>query len=44
MKEKAKVKFTNKNRSQFFMTLKGRVDNYFTENHLEKTANTQMVV
>jgi len=44
MQTKPKIRFTNKNRSQFFGVLKTRVDNFFTENNLYKTANSEMVV
>ncbi len=38
-----KVKFTNKNKTQFFNTLKERVDNYFIENNISQNANATMV-
>lgn len=40
---KPKIKFTNKNRTLFFSTLKERVDNYFTENNISQHANPTMV-
>lgn len=44
MKLKGKVKFVNKNKSLFFPTLRKRVDAYFVENQLSKTANATMVI
>ncbi|WP_018478925.1 fatty acid desaturase family protein [Pontibacter roseus] len=44
MKLQSKVKFVNKDKSLFFPTLRKRVDNYFLENSLPKTANTAMLV
>ncbi|WP_460925361.1 fatty acid desaturase family protein [Pontibacter brevis] len=44
MKLKGKVKFVPKDKSLFFATLRKRVDNYFAENSIAKTANTTMVV
>ncbi|ARS34340.1 fatty acid desaturase family protein [Pontibacter actiniarum] len=44
MKLKGKVKFVNKNKSSFFPTLRKRVDAYFIENNIPKTANATMVV
>ncbi|MFD2247078.1 fatty acid desaturase family protein [Pontibacter ruber] len=44
MKLKGQVKFVNKDKSLFFPTLRKRVDAYFIENNLPKTANTAMVV
>lgn len=38
-----KLKFKNIQRSEFFATVKKRVDNYFTENNLSKYANGSMV-
>lgn len=40
---KAKVKFINKDKTQFFNILKERVDNYFTENNISQHANATMV-
>lgn len=39
---KQKIKFTNKNKTQFYDTLKERVDNYFTTNGISKHANGKM--
>lgn len=44
MASKARIRFTNPNRSQFFNVLKSRVDNYFTENNIRRNANGQMVL
>jgi linoleoyl-CoA desaturase len=44
MKLKGKVKFVSQDKNLFFATLRKRVDDYFTENNLAKTANTAMVV
>ena len=44
MKIKGQVKFVDRDKSKFFMTLKKRVDNYFTENNISKHANTSMVI
>ncbi|MHA6248806.1 fatty acid desaturase family protein [Pontibacter sp. CAU 1760] len=44
MKLKGKVKFIPQDKNLFFATLRKRVDAYFTENHLQKTANSTMVV
>ncbi|HEX8516480.1 MAG TPA: acyl-CoA desaturase [Bacteroidia bacterium] len=40
---KAKIKFTNKDKTQFFSVLKQRVDNYFIENKISQHANGTMV-
>jgi linoleoyl-CoA desaturase len=40
---KQKVKFINKDKTQFYGTLKQRVDNYFIENNLSQHANAAMV-
>ena len=40
---KQKIKFTNKDKTQFFATLKERVDTYFTENNISQHANATMV-
>jgi len=40
---KAKIKFTNKDKTQFFNVLKQRVDNYFIENNISQHANATMV-
>lgn len=44
MKLQSKVKFVNKDKSLFFPTLRKRVDAYFSENNIPKTANTAMIV
>ena len=44
MKLKGKVKFVSRDKNLFFATLRKRVDNYFAENNIPKTANTAMVV
>ncbi|MCP2043763.1 acyl-CoA desaturase [Pontibacter sp. HSC-36F09] len=44
MKLQSKVKFVNKDKSLFFPTLRKRVDAYFAENNIPKTANTAMIV
>jgi linoleoyl-CoA desaturase len=38
-----KVKFVNAQKSEFFTTLKNRVDHYFTSNNISKHANASMV-
>ena len=40
---KQKIKFTNKDKTQFFSTLKERVDNYFIENKISQHADITMV-
>jgi linoleoyl-CoA desaturase len=40
---KPKIKFVNKDKTQFFNVLKQRVDNYFIENDLSQHANGTMV-
>lgn len=44
MNLKGQVKFVSKDKTQFFATLKKRVDNYFIENNLSKNANAEMVI
>lgn len=44
MKLKGQVKFINKDKNQFFATLKKRVDAYFTENNISKYANSVLVI
>ncbi|GHA53861.1 fatty acid desaturase family protein [Pontibacter akesuensis] len=44
MNVKTKVKFVSKDKNLFFATLRKRVDTYFIENNIAKTANTTMVV
>ncbi|MBA3705346.1 MAG: acyl-CoA desaturase [Bacteroidetes bacterium] len=43
MKMKQKIRFINKDKTQFFNTLKERVDNYFIENNISQHANFTMV-
>ncbi|HMN31875.1 MAG: acyl-CoA desaturase [Chitinophagaceae bacterium] len=43
MQQKKRVKFVNKNRTQFLKVLKQRVDAYFEENKIDKHANKTMV-
>lgn len=43
MKTKPQVRFVNKDKNQFFPTLKNRVDQYFVQNNLSKHANATMV-
>ncbi len=40
---KPKIKFINKDKTQFFNVLKQRVDNYFIENNISQHANAAMV-
>ena len=40
---RTKIKFTNKDKTQFYNTLKERVDSYFTENNISQHANATMV-
>lgn len=40
---KQKIKFINKDKTQFYNTLKARVDNYFIENNISQHANGTMV-
>lgn len=44
MELKKRVKFVNKDKTQFLKTLKQRVDAYFAENKLDKRANVAMVI
>ncbi len=44
MEQKKRVKFVNRERTQFLKTLKQRVDQYFAENNLDKQANATMVI
>jgi linoleoyl-CoA desaturase len=39
-----KIRFVDKNQSQFYPTVKNRVEQYFTENNISKHANTAMVL
>ena len=43
MKQKAKIKFVQKNRTNFAAELRKRVDAYFTDNQLSKHANAGMI-
>ena len=40
---KQKIKFINKDKTQFYNILKARVDNYFIENKISQNANPNMV-
>jgi len=42
MAEKMKIRFTNKNKTEFFYTLRKRVDEYFKEKGISKSGNAQM--
>ncbi|MDQ3073356.1 MAG: acyl-CoA desaturase [Bacteroidota bacterium] len=44
MNTKAKVKFGGRERSQFYPTLKKRIDQYFIDNNISKHANSAMVI
>lgn len=39
-----KIKFVNKDRNEFFATLRKRIDNHFKENKISKHSNSSMVV
>jgi linoleoyl-CoA desaturase len=41
---KQKIKFINKDKTQFYSTLKARVDNYFIENNISQHSNANMVI
>ena len=41
---KAKIKFINKDKTQFYNILKSRVDQYFIDNKISQHANTTMVL
>src|SRR5688500_18056976 len=43
MQTTKRVKFLNKNKSQFYPTLKKRVDQYFIDNQISKHANSSMI-
>jgi linoleoyl-CoA desaturase len=43
MEKKKKVRFTNKNRSNFLNTVRARVDQYFIDKKISKHANAEMV-
>ncbi len=43
MNYKGKIKFVNKDKSEFFATLRKRVDGYFKENNIPKYADNTMV-
>lgn len=42
MEQKKRVKFVNKEKTQFLKTLKQRVDQYFEENHIDRQGNSTM--
>ncbi|HMT28840.1 MAG TPA: acyl-CoA desaturase [Bacteroidia bacterium] len=44
MNIKGQVKFVDKEKNLFFSTLKRRVDDYFTVNHISKHANATMII
>ncbi len=44
MKPRNQIKFINKNKSLFYPTLRKRVDRYFEDNNIARTANVTMVV
>ena len=44
MNYKGKIKFVNKDKSLFFVTLRKRVDGYFKENQISKNADHSMVI
>lgn len=44
MKPKGQVKFVTKDKSEFFATLKNRVEEYFLDNNISRNYNTSMVV
>lgn len=44
MKPKGKVRFLNKDKNQFFPTLKKRVDEHFASNNLSRHADYRMVI
>lgn len=44
MAEKTAVRFINKNKTEFFYTLRKRVDEYFKVNGISKHANAQMYI
>lgn len=39
-----KVKFLNRDKSSFFATLRGNIDEYFEENNLQKTGNNGLIL
>jgi linoleoyl-CoA desaturase len=43
MKTNQKIKFINKNKTQFYSTLKARVDQYFVDNNISQHSNANMV-
>jgi linoleoyl-CoA desaturase len=43
LKPKGRVKFTNKDKSRFYNTLRANIDAYFVSNNLSKHANSGMV-
>lgn len=44
MKSKANIRFVPQQKTDFFIVLKKRVDNYFTEKNISRNANTGMVL
>ncbi len=44
MQTRAQIKFVDKDKRRFFITLKSRVDEYFEKNNISRHANTTMVV
>ena len=44
MNYQKKIRFVNKDKTEFFATLRKRVDGYFKENNLSKNADTTMVL
>lgn len=43
MNQKGKIRFVNKDKTEFFATLRKRVDGYFKENSLSKNADSTMI-
>jgi linoleoyl-CoA desaturase len=43
MEQKKRVKFVNKEKTQFLKTLKQRVDQYFIDNNIDKQSNGAMI-
>lgn len=44
MKQKTQIRFVNKDKNQFFPTLKKRVDAYFQDRQLSKNANGTLII
>lgn len=44
MEQKKRVKFVNKEKTQFLKTLKQRVDQYFTDNNIDRQGNATMII